>query len=275
MVRNFLLMIGLVFFFLFARNVMGDIPLLVNFRSGALVLVGTIVGGTLAFPVHTLRGFFTSLVDSLKPRPKTVEDLISQIIVLARLQRVAGLGEMNRKINAVANPVLRRGFQMILDNFDPPRVEMIVGKEINLYLDQLQAQLNVINRLARLAPVFGFVGTIIGLIDVLNHIGSSAQIGQGMATALLTTFYGLLFANFVFLPIAGKFAEHIRREALMLNVVFDGVVAACNQRPPLEIAHSLKSYAEVDFSTSPSMSLRKGHRWYLWGGAAKQQEPAR
>ena len=275
MVRNFLLMIGLVFFFLFARNVMGDIPLLVNFRSGALVLVGTIVGGTLAFPVHTLRGFFTSLVDSLKPRPKTVEDLISQIIVLARLQRVAGLGEMNRKINAVANPVLRRGFQMILDNFDPPRVEMMVGKEINLYLDQLQAQLNVINRLARLAPVFGFVGTIIGLIDVLNHIGSSAQIGQGMATALLTTFYGLLFANFVFLPIAGKFAEHIRREALMLNVVFDGVMGVCNQRPPLEIAHSLKSYAEVDFSTPPPMSLRKGHRWNLWGGAAKQQELAR
>ena len=275
MVRNFLLLIGLVFFFLFARNVMGDIPLLVNVRSGALVLVGTIVGGTLAFPVHTLRGFFTSLVDCLKPRPKTVEDLISQIIVLARLQRVAGLGEMNRKINAVANPVLRRGFQMILDNFDPPRVEMMVGKEINLYLDQLQAQLNVINRLARLAPVFGFVGTIIGLINVLNHIGTSAQIGQGMATALLTTFYGLLFANFVFLPIAGKFAEHIRREALMLNVVFDGVVAVCNQRPPLEIAHSLKSYAEVDFSTSPPMSLRKGHGWYLWGDAAKQQELAR
>ena len=275
MVRNCLLSIGIVFFFLFARHVMGDIPVWVNFRSGALVFIGTIVGGSLAFPVHTLRGFFTSLVDSLKPKTKTVEDLIRQIIVLARLQRVAGLGEMNRKINAVPNPVLRRGFQMILDNFDPLRVEMMLGKEINLYLDQLQTQLNVINRLARLAPVFGFVGTIIGLINVLNHIGSSAQIGQGMATALLTTFYGLLFANFLFLPIAGKFAEHIRREALMLNVVFDGVMGVCNQRPPLEIAHSLKSYAEVDFSAPPPMSLRKGHRWYLWGDAAKQQELAR
>ncbi len=273
MVRNCLLSIGMVFFFLFARHVMGDIPVLVNFRSGALVFIGTIVGGLLAFPVHTLRGFLTSLVDSLKT--KTVEDLIRQIIVLARLQRVAGLGEMNRKINAVSNPVLRRGFQMILDNFDPPRVEMMLAKEINLYLDQLHTQLNVINRLARLAPVFGFVGTIIGLINVLNHIGSSAQIGQGMATALLTTFYGLLFANFLFLPIAGKFAEHIRREALMLNVVFDGVMGVCDQRPPLEIAHSLRSYAEKDFSTPAPMPIRKGHRWNLWGDSAKQQEPAR
>ena len=275
MVRNCLLLIGLVFFFLFARHIMGDIPILVNFRSGALVFIGTIVGGLLAFPVHTLRGFFSSLVDSLKPSTKTVEDLIRQIIVLARLQRVAGLSEMNRKINAVPNQVLRRGFQMILDNFDPPRVEMMVGKEITLVLDQLQTQLNVINRLARLSPVFGFVGTVIGLIDVLNHIGSSAQIGQGMATALLTTFYGLLFANFLFLPIAGKFAEHIRREALMLNVVFDGIMGVCDQRPPLEIAHSLRSYAEVDCSTPPAMPVGKGHRWNLWGDSAKQQEPAR
>lgn len=275
MVRNCFLMIGMVFFFLFARNVMGDIPVLVNFRSGALVLVGTVVGGSLAFPVHTLRGFFTSLADSLKPKPKTVEDLISQITALARLQRVAGLGEMNRKINAVQNTVLRRGFQLILDNYSPSRVEMMLGKEINLHLDLLQTQLNAINRLARLAPVFGFVGTIIGLINVLNHIGSSTQIGQGMATALLTTFYGLLFANFLFLPIAGKFAAHIRRETLMLNVIFDGVVAVCDQRPPLEIAHSLKSYADADFSTPSPISHGKRHRWTFWGNASKQRQLAR
>ncbi len=275
MVRNCLLMVGMIFFFLFARTIMGDIPVLVNLRSGALVFIGTIIGGSLAFPVHTLHGFFTRLIDSLKPQPKTVEDLINQITVLARLQRVAGLSEMSRKINAVPHPVLRRGFQMILDNYDSPRVEMMLGKEINLYLDQLQTQLNVINRVARLAPVFGFVGTIIGLINVLNHIGNSAQIGQGMATALLTTFYGLLFANFLFLPIAGKFAEYIRREALMLNVIFDGVVAVCDQRPPLEIAHSLKSYAEADFSMPQPQPLKKRHRWNPWGDSASPQGLAR
>jgi chemotaxis protein MotA len=151
----------------------------------------------------------------------------------------------------------------------------MLAKEVNRYLDQLQTQLAVINRLARLAPVFGFVGTIIGLINVLNHIGSSAQIGQGMATALLTTFYGLLLANFLFLPIAGKFGEHIRREALMLSVVFDGVVAVCDQRPPLEIAHSLKSYAEADCATPQPMLQRPLPGWRLWGNSAKSQNLAR
>lgn len=275
MIRNCILLAGLTIFFLFARNIMGDIPLLVNFKSGALVFFGTIVGGLLAFPVHTLRGFLTSLSGSLKPQPKTVDGLVKQIVALARLKRVAGLREMSRKINRVSNPVLRRGFQMILDNHDRQRVEMALRKEINLYLDHLQTQFNVVNRLARLAPVFGFVGTIIGLINVLNHIGSSEQIGQGMAAALLTTFYGLLFANFLFLPIAGKFAEYIRREAMMLNVIFDGLVAVCDQRPPLEIAHHLKSYADADFSTPQSMPLRQRFRWNLWGGSAKQQELAR
>jgi chemotaxis protein MotA len=275
MVRNCLLMLGLLFFFLFARNVMGDIPVLVNFKSAALVFVGTLVGGLLAFPVHTLQGFFTSLSSSLKPKPKALDDLILPIVALARLHRVAGVSEMSRKINAVSNPLLRRGFQMILDNHEPQRVETMLTKEVNLYLDRLQMQLNVINRLARLAPVFGFVGTIIGLINVLNNIGSSAQIGQGMATALLTTFYGLLLANFLFLPIAGKFGEHIRSEALGLNVVFDGVMAVCEQRPPLEISESLKSYAQADYATPQPMPRRRPHQWNFWGGSAKPQGLAR
>jgi flagellar motor component MotA len=132
-------MIGLLFFFLFARNVMGDIPILVNFKSAALVFVGTLVGGLLAFPVHTLRGFSSRL----------------------------------------------------------------------------------------------------------------------------------------FLPIAGKFGEHIRREALMLSVVFDGVVAVCDQRPPLEIAHSLKSYAEADCATPQPMLQRPLPGWRLWGNSAKSQNLAR
>lgn len=272
MIRNCMLLVGIMVFFLFARNVMGDIPLMVNFKSGALVFLGTIVGGLLAFPVHTLRGFFNSLTGSLTPQPKNLENLIKQIVTLARLKRVAGLREMSRKINTVTHPVLRRGFQMILDNHDRQRVEMALRKEINLYLDHLQTQFNVVNRLARLAPVFGFVGTIIGLINVLNHIGSSEQIGQGMAAALLTTFYGLLFANFLFLPIAGKFAEYIRREAMMLNVIFDGLVAVCDQRPPLEIAHHLKSYADADFSRRQSMPLQQKFRWNIWGGSAKSRE---
>lgn len=251
---------------------MGDIPLMINFKSGAMVFLGTIVGGLLAIPVHTLRGFFTSLAGSLTPQPKNLENLIRQIVTLARLKRVAGLREMSRKIDTVTHPVLRRGFQMILDNHDRQRVEMALRKEINLYLDHLQTQFNVVNRLARLAPVFGFVGTIIGLINVLNHIGSSEQIGQGMAAALLTTFYGLLFANFLFLPIAGKFAEYIRREAMMLNVIFDGLVAVCDQRPPLEIAHHLKSYADADFSRPTSMPVQQTFRWNIWGGSGRSRE---
>lgn len=272
MLRNCLLLIGITIFILFARNVMGDIPLWLNVKSGAIVLLGTLIGGTLAFPVHTLRGFFSSLLNSLKPEPKSVEDLIRQIIALARLYRIASLGEMNRKINSLSNPVLRRGLQMVIDQNDSRRVELLLEKEIHLYLDQLQAQLNVINRLSRLAPIFGFVGTIIGLINVLNHIGNPAQIGQGMAAALLTTFYGLLFANFLFLPIAGKFADYSRHEALLLNVVYDGVVAVCEQRHPLEIAHNLKTYVEADFLTPKPAFLRQ-KRFSLWKNETKQRNP--
>jgi chemotaxis protein MotA len=227
----------------------------------------------LAFPVHTLRGLFANLFNCMKPRPGSVDNLIRQIVSLARLHRIAELREINRKINALPNPVLRRGLQLVIDHPDRQRVEFLLEKEIHLYLDQLQAQLNVINRLSRLAPIFGFVGTIIGLINVLNNIGDPTQIGQGMAAALLTTFYGLLFANFLFLPLAGKFADYTRREALMLNVIYDGVIAVCERRPPLEIAHNLKSYAEADFLTPQPTFLRQ-KPVSLWGNATNQGNPA-
>ncbi len=275
MFKNGLLLFGIFVFFLLARDVMGEIPVWVNFRSAAMVFTGTIVCGLLAFPVRTLWGFFSSFRKSMRSDGKSLADLIQQIVVLARLQRVAGLGEMNRKINAVSHPVLRRGFLMILDNHDRHRVETMLEKEINIYLDQLQTQLNVVNRFSRLAPVFGFVGTIIGLINVLNHIGDSTQIGQGMAAALLTTFYGLLFANFLFLPLAGKFAEYARREALALNVIFDGVLCVADGRPPLEIAHYLLSYAEADQTSSQANSLHLPKGWNPWGRSSLQRPAAR
>jgi chemotaxis protein MotA len=269
-----MLLVGVAIFIFFARNVMGDMPVWLNFKSAALVLLGTLIAGTLAFPVHTLRGFSSSLINCLKPKPGSVEDLILQIVSLARVQRLADLREMNSKVNGLSNPVLRRGLQLVMDHPDRQRVEFLLEKEIHLYLDQLHAQLNVINRLSRLAPIFGFVGTIIGLINVLNNIGDPTQIGQGMAAALLTTFYGLLFANFLFLPIVGKFSDYSRREALKLNVIYDGVVAICEQRPALEIAHNLKSYAEADFLTPQPTFLRQ-NPVSLCRNATKQGNPAR
>lgn len=270
MVRASLLWVGMMVFGLLARDVIGEIPLLVNLKSGALVLAGTLIGGLLSAPVSAFRGFLHNISVSLKRNPSDLVGLIGQIAALARLLRVSDIRELSVRIKAVENPFLRRGMEKILDNRDRQQVEEAMEKEMSLYLSRLQAHLSAVNTFARLAPVFGFVGTLIGLISVLNHMGDASQIGHGMATSLLTTFYGLLLANFLFVPLAGRLAAHIHRETLMLNIVIEGVVAICDQRAPLEISHSLQSFMEPDGDMSATGVTGQPRLWRKWAETLNQ-----
>lgn len=273
MVRASILWIGMVVFGLLARDVIGDIPLMVNLKSGALVLVGTLIGGLLSVPVTTFRDFLRSLSLSLKRKAPDLDGLILQIVTLARLQRVCDVRELSARIKALENNLLRQGLQQHLDTQDRQQVEEVMEREISQYLSRLQSHLTALNNFTRLAPVFGFVGTIIGLINVLNHMGDASQIGYGMAISLLTTFYGLLLANFLFVPLVGRLAAHIQRETLRLNIVFEGVLAICDGRMPLEISHRLQSYCETD-GGSPA-AVEPFRPWRKWGETINSSELAR
>lgn len=275
MVRASILWIGMVVFGLLARDVIGDIPLMVNLKSGALVLVGTVIGGLLSVPVTTFRDFLRSMSLSLKRKSPDLDGLILQIVTLARLQRVCDVRELSARIKALENNLLRQGLQQHLDTQDRQQVEEVMEREISQYLSRLQSHLTALNNFTRLAPVFGFVGTIIGLINVLNHMGDASQIGYGMAISLLTTFYGLLLANFLFVPLVGRLAAHIQRETLRLNIVFEGVLAICDGRMPLEISHRLQSYCETDGGSPARAAAEPFRPWRKWGETINSSEPVR
>jgi chemotaxis protein MotA len=275
MVRGAILWVGVLAFCVFARDIIGDIPVLVNLKSLFLVLLGTLIGGLLSIPVNAFAGFQQSVSASLKRQVSDPEALIRQIIALARLHRVLDIWDLATRYRAVENPFLRRGLLQLLDRHDRLRVEETMEKEISLYLSGLKSHLTAVHHFARLAPVFGFVGTIIGLINVLNHMGDTSQIGYGMAISLLTTFYGLLLANFLFTPLAGKLAAHIQREVLTLNIVIDGVLAICDECVPIEISHKLLTYVETDMATQAFGTSGPSRLWQKWSATMKQSSVVR
>jgi chemotaxis protein MotA len=270
MIRTLILWIGIVAFAILAKDIIGEISIAVNIKSGALVLAGTLIGGLLSVPVSAFHSFWQSISVSLKRKASDLDGLILQIVALARLQRVCDIREMSVRIKALENPFLRMGLQQVLDNRDRQLVEENMEREMSLYLSRLQRHLGTINNFTRLAPVFGFVGTIIGLIKVLNHIGDTTQIGHGMAISLLTTFYGLLLANFLFVPIAGKLTAYIHGETLKLNIIIEGVLAICDEITPLEISHRLQAYIETDEESSNLVSTQSPQHWKGWGETLKQ-----
>jgi chemotaxis protein MotA len=244
-IQKIILGLGGLFILFLAGNVVGETSAIINLKSGVLVLGGTLMCALLAFPTRTINDVIKSLKELFQQKGADQELLIKQIETLARVRRKHGAKMLEEEGNKAKNPFVRKGIELVVDGYDRYEIRNIMEKECELYFSFKESQVNVLNTLAKIAPVLGFVGTIIGLIGVLGNLGQTEEIGKGMALALLTTFYGLLFSTFLFLPLARKFSEHVKSEATLLSLVLEGIMDIADQKNSQAIVYRLKSYAGV------------------------------
>ena len=199
----------------------------------------------LAFPLKTFRELIKSLIEVFRYEETDHSDLFSQIESLAHVRWFYGIKELEEDGKKTENPFLRRGVELVVDDYDRYEIRDIMEKDCELYLSNKTSQIHLLRTLAKFAPAFGFVGTIIGLIGVLNNMGSPAEIGKGMSLALLTTLYGSLISNFFFLPLAKKLSEYTKTEITQLNIIMEGVMDISDKRNPKAISHRLQGYLGV------------------------------
>ena len=246
MLQKMILVIGAMFFLFLSGNVVGDTSVLMNLKSGGLVLGGTLLSAFLAFPLKTIKEMLKSLPTVFRNEETDNQGLVKEMEDLARVARMEGTKALEAAGKTVENDFLCKGIELVVDNYDRYEIRNIMEKEYELHFSRKESQVNILNTLAKLAPVFGFVGTIIGLINVLGNMTEPTQIGKGMALALLTTFYGLLFAYFLFLPLAKKVSEHTKAEATLLKVILEGLMGIAEQKNAKSISHRLQSYLGVE-----------------------------
>jgi len=244
-IQRLIPVVGVIFFLLLSGNVVGETSALMNIKSCVLVLGGTLISAFLAFSMKTIKNLIKSLRELFRHKETDHEGLIKQMENLARVGRLHGNRALENEVIKAENPFLRKGIELVVDGYDRYEIRNVMEKQFELYFSGKESQVNILNTLAKLAPVLGFVGTIMGLINVLNNIDATEEIGKGMALALLTTFYGLLFANFLFLPLAKKFSERIKDEVTLLNVILEGVMDISEQKNSMAISYRLQSYLSV------------------------------
>jgi len=263
MVHKMILVGGVMFFLFLSRNVIGETSAIINLKSGVLVLGGTLMSAFLAFPMKTIKELVKGLQALLRKDETDHEGIVRQIVNLARIGRSHGVRALEAEGKKVEHPFVREGIELVVDGYDRFEIRNIMEKEYELHFSRKESHVNMLNTLAKIAPVLGFVGTIIGLIDVLSNMGEVWEIGKGMALALLTTFYGLLFSNFLFLPLAKRYSEHNRAEASLLNIILEGIMDICEQKNSHAISHRLESYLGLGDSESEDdieMSLQSEDR---------------
>jgi len=205
------------------------------------------VGGTLAatlinFPLQKVVGVFAVVKKTLLYELPSPTAEIERIVQLAKVARSEGLLALENVLEEVRDPFLQKGVQLLVDGTEPEVLRDVLTTELEQLRLRHSVGKNILESMGAAAPAFGMIGTLIGLVQMLRNLQDPAGIGLGMATALLTTFYGSLMANLVFIPLAGKLDMRSKQEAASKQLIIEGVSAIQAGLNPRLIEEKLKSF---------------------------------
>ncbi len=221
-----------------------SVLIFLNLPGLAIVFGGTFAATFICYPLKELLRVFAMFSRALRREELPIGHYIREIIYLANQAASQGRLKLHLEIKATENYFLQEGLQMLVDGYPAEEMEAVLRTRIENTYRQEMAQARIFRTMAKLSPAFGITGTLIGLISMMQSMGGGSfeQIGPGMAVALVTTFYGLLLANLIFLPIAVKVESSIEERVLLMNIITDGLLLIQAKMPPPMILDKLKAY---------------------------------
>ncbi len=220
----------------------GNLSGFLNLPAAAIVLGGTFGSLLVHFPMSRFFGLFQILRKTLvfvQPEPDAV---IAKMVKYAERARREGMLALEDDSETEEDEFLRKGLRLAVDGTDPQLLEKILHTDLQQIENRHYEGARILAAGGSFAPAFGMIGTLIGLVSMLSTLSDPAQIGSGMATALVTTFYGALLANALFLPLAGKLETRSREELLNKEMVIDGIMAIQSGDSPRIVEEKLKSF---------------------------------
>ena len=222
--------------------------------QSVFIVVGGVLCATLVnYPlkaVLNLRIVFKNVILSEK---FDFTGTINKIVVLAEKSRKDGLLSLEAGLDDIESVFLRNGVELAINERDSNRLRTFLAMDLNNISTRHIGAQEIILYMAAYAPAFGMLGTVLGLIIMMNKFQMSgetssiefnvaeqfASLLSGMGTALITTFYGVFFANMVFLPIAGKLKRRSENELMLNNIVLEGIISIHGREHPILIKEKL------------------------------------
>ena len=220
----------------------GGVMIFLDVPSLMVVFGGTIGVTMLAFPVPDLKPIIKVMMVAAVRKQSTPVEEIERVVEYANLARKEGLLALESQLQNVDDAFFSKGIQLVIDGFNADTVRDIMELEAEWENQRHETGKKIMDQMAAFCPAFGMIGTLVGLVQMLQDLSDPGAIGIGMATALLTTLYGAMAANMVFIPLAGKLEMVAKSEALLRNLMIEGVVAIQSGEKPQLIKEKLKGF---------------------------------
>jgi len=210
--------------------------------SVMIVIGGATAAMLVAYPLPRILALPGIIMKTVFTKPTDTAELIETLVRYAEVARRDGILSLESMASEMEDPLIVRGIQMAVDGTDPELIEEILETELENQIQRHKQGKALLEGVGKYAPALGMIGTLIGLVAMLADMEDPSAIGAGMAAALLTTLYGALIANLLFLPMADKLGERASEEVLTKTIIMQGVMSIQVGDNPRIVQQKLLTY---------------------------------
>jgi chemotaxis protein MotA len=235
----------------------GNIALYFNLSGILVVLGGTTAASLVSFRLDQLKIALKVVMTSYLRPIKTETEIINILIDLSIKSRMEGILSLQHEEHETSILFLRRALGCLVDGYRAEQIRDILNTEMYFFKLRREDLERVLRTIAEFFPVFGLIGSVIGLITMLGGIGDTSILLKAVPIALTSTLYGLIFANFLFLPFAANLKERTNHELLLQKIIMEGVIAIDSEVNPVILTTKLESFLTPSERQSDLVSYSK------------------
>ncbi len=230
---------GLVFYAILSSSGLG---IFVDIPSVFIVVGGTLGVTLITFPLGDVIGVIKVVMNVFFVRTKDAGKVIPTLVDFSGKARRDGILALESETKDIPDKFLSKGTQLAVDGLEPRAITDILEKEIEYIEERHGKGAETFATMGTISPSMGLIGTLVGLVQMLQNLSDPSSIGPAMAVALLTTFYGAILANMLFIPISGKLRTRHKEEILGMRLMLEGILSISVGDNPRTLEAKLESF---------------------------------
>ncbi len=239
---GFFLCLGMLIFGIISAAGIGGFPSYLDLPSAIITFGGALAATLCSLTLPDFIAGLKSLLLIFKAPSTNTTDIIKKIIELSNVARKDGLLALEEAAADMDEPFLKKGILLVVDGTDPDLVRDIMQAEMDNSEARHKTLIGFWDTLAAMGPAWGMIGTLVGLVNMLNNMSDASSIGPSMAVALITTLYGSLLANWICTPTSNKLKADNAMEMVQKEVMVEGLLSIQAGENPRVIEEKLKAY---------------------------------
>ena len=207
-----------------------------------IVILGTIAAILLQTPMATFKRALKIVRWVFQPPAQDRATVVAKIVEWSTTARKQGLLGLEAEVQALEDPFLRKGLQMVVDGVEPDAIRQMLEIELHGQSDRDMSAAKVFEGMGIYSPTLGIIGAVLGLMAVMKNLADPSKLGHGIAAAFTATIYGIGAANLMLLPIASKLKGLVNHQTQEREMIVEGLIAIAQGENPRNIEARLNGF---------------------------------